>query len=43
MTNVPAGNYSVWWACNGYTGPRQMLSIGGDPQTSGKPQTAVSH
>jgi hypothetical protein len=43
MTNVPAGNYSVWWACNGHTGDKRLMSIGGEPQLNGKPQTAVSH
>lgn len=42
MTNVPAGNYSVWWACNGYTGDKRFLSIGGQPQFDGKPVTEIS-
>lgn len=42
MTNVPAGNYSVWWGCDGYTGDRRLVSIGGESQLSGKLQTAVS-
>ena len=42
MTNVPAGNYSVWWACDGYTGDKRLISVGGNPHLEGEPQTAIS-
>ncbi|UXA19118.1 hypothetical protein [Mycobacterium sp. SMC-4] len=42
MTNVPAGNYSVWWGCDGYTGDRRLVMVGGLPHVDGKPQTVVS-
>lgn len=43
ITNVPAGNYSVWWACDGHTGDKRFLAVGGNPRTNGKPHTDITY
>ncbi|WP_155828429.1 hypothetical protein [Gordonia polyisoprenivorans] len=43
ITNVPAGNYSIWWACNGHTGDKRFLVVGGNPRTNGKPYTDITY
>ncbi|MUM04663.1 hypothetical protein B5P44_07690 [Mycobacterium sp. CBMA 213] len=41
-TNVPAGNYSVRWSCNGGSdGDKRLISVGGDVHANGHVTTAV--
>ena len=34
---VPAGNYSVRWLCDGFTGPRSLLTVTGVAKPSSEP------
>jgi len=44
MVNIPAGNYSVRWNCNGGSdGDKRFISIGGDPHPTEHVRTTVSN